>query len=107
VLSFSLTEEQMRLKERARAFAKDVVEARIPEMDSTNNYPWDVVPGLVQNAIAATKLRLLQIAGAIVEDALFADLLREHSSARQLAEAAEGLASFREKRKPSWYPAAA
>jgi hypothetical protein len=31
VLSFSLTEEQMRLKERARAFAKDVVEARIPE----------------------------------------------------------------------------
>jgi methylglutaconyl-CoA hydratase len=50
---------------------------------------------------------LLQIAGAIVEDALLADLLREHASTRQFAEAAEGLASFREKRKPSWYPAAA
>jgi methylglutaconyl-CoA hydratase len=34
-------------------------------------------------------------------------LVREHASTRQLAEAIEGLASFREKRKPSWYPAAA
>ena len=58
------------------------------------------------NATAATKLRSLQLAGAVVEDALFADLVREHAATRQLAEAAEGLASFREKRKPSWYPAA-
>lgn len=48
MISFSLTDEQMRLKERAQAFAKDVVEARVPEMDSTNNYPWDVVRGLAK-----------------------------------------------------------
>ena len=59
------------------------------------------------NATAATKLRARQLAGAVLEDALFADLVREHAATRQLAEAAEGLASFREKRKPSWYPAAA
>ena len=69
-----------------------------------------IVDGLLMNApnaTAATKLRAMQVAGAIVEDALFAELVREHASARQLAEAAEGLASFREKRKPAWYPAAA
>ncbi|MBE0624256.1 MAG: enoyl-CoA hydratase/isomerase family protein [Burkholderiales bacterium] len=68
-----------------------------------------VVDALLMNApaaTAATKLRSLQLAGAVVEDALFADLVREHASTRQLAEAAEGLASFREKRKPGWYPAA-
>jgi len=59
------------------------------------------------NATTATKLRSLEVAGAIVGDAVFADLVREHAATRQLAEAAEGLASFREKRKPGWYPAAA
>lgn len=59
------------------------------------------------NASAATKRRALAVAGAVVDDALFADLVREHASTRQLAEAVEGLASFKEKRKPSWYPAAA
>lgn len=59
------------------------------------------------NATAATKLRSREVAGAVVDDTLFAELVREHASTRQLAEAAEGLASFAEKRKPSWYPAAA
>ncbi|MBE0620630.1 MAG: enoyl-CoA hydratase/isomerase family protein [Burkholderiales bacterium] len=69
-----------------------------------------IVDGLLMNApnaTAATKLWSLRVAGAIVEDALFAELVHEHASARQLAEAVEGLASFREKRKPAWYPAAA
>ena len=59
------------------------------------------------NATTATKLRSLEAAGAIVGDAVFDELVREHAATRQLAEAAEGLASFREKRKPGWYPAAA
>lgn len=59
------------------------------------------------NATAATKLRALQVADAIIGDAAFAELVREHASTRQLAEAAEGLASFKEKRKPGWYLAAA
>lgn len=58
------------------------------------------------NATAATKLRSLQVAGAYVDDGVFRDLVCEHAATRQLAEAAEGLASFREKRKPRWYPAA-
>jgi len=68
-----------------------------------------IVDGLLMNApgaTSATKLRSLQVAGAVVGEALFADLVREHAATRQLAEAVEGLASFREKRKPSWYPAA-
>ena len=68
-----------------------------------------IVDGLLMNAPAATgatKLRALAVAGAVVGDALFADLVREHAATRQLAEAVEGLASFKEKRKPSWYPAA-
>ena len=69
-----------------------------------------IVDALLLNApgaTTATKQRALQVAGAIVGDALFAELVQEHASVRQLPEAAEGLASFREKRKPGWYPAAA
>jgi len=69
-----------------------------------------IVDALLMNApgaTSATKMRALAVAGALVGDVLFADLVREHASTRQLAEAAEGLASFREKRKPGWYPAAA
>ena len=55
------------------------------------------------NATTATKLRSLQVAGAIVDDGLFGELVHEHAVTRQRAEAAEGLASFHEKRKPSWY----
>lgn len=57
-------------------------------------------------ATTATKLRALAIAGAFVDDGLFRDLVREHAGTRQLAEASEGLASFREKRPPAWFPAA-
>ena len=69
-----------------------------------------IVDALLMNApaaTAATKLRTLAVAGAFVDDALFRDLVREHAATRQLDEAAEGLASFREKRKPSWYPGSA
>ena len=69
-----------------------------------------IVDALLMNApkaTAATKLRSQRLAGAVVDDALLADLVREHASTRQLAEAVEGLASFREKRKPTWYPGAA
>ena len=62
---------------------------------------------MAKHATADTKLRSLQVAGAIVEATVIANLVREHASTRQLAEAAEGLVSFGEKRKPSLYPAAA
>jgi methylglutaconyl-CoA hydratase len=56
------------------------------------------------NASAVTKLRSLRVAGAFIEDGTLRDLVREHAVTRQLDEAAEGLAAFREKRRPSWHP---
>jgi len=66
-----------------------------------------IVDALLMNApaaTAATKLRALGVAGAFVDDGTFRDLVREHAATRQLDEAVEGLASFREKRRPRWYP---
>lgn len=48
MLSFSLTDDQLRLKERARIFARDVVQPRLADMDRTNQYPWDVVRALAE-----------------------------------------------------------
>lgn len=66
-----------------------------------------VVEAVLMNAPAATtatKLRTLSAARAFVDDGEWRDLVEEHARTRQQAEAAEGLASFQEKRKPAWYP---
>jgi methylglutaconyl-CoA hydratase len=55
-------------------------------------------------ATTATKLRALAAARAFVDEGELRDLIDEHARTRQQDEALEGLASFREKRKPSWYP---
>ena len=55
-------------------------------------------------ATTATKLRSLASARAFVDDGELRDLIDEHARTRQQDEAREGLASFKEKRKPSWYP---
>jgi len=55
-------------------------------------------------ATSATKMRTLASARALVDDAEMRDLVEEHARTRQQDEAAEGLASFREKRRPGWYP---
>ena len=66
-----------------------------------------IVDAILMNAPAATtatKLRALASAHAFVDDGLLRDLVDEHARTRQQAEAKEGLASFKEKRKPAWYP---
>jgi methylglutaconyl-CoA hydratase len=55
-------------------------------------------------ATTATKLRTLAAARSFIDDGEMRDLIDEHARTRQQAEAREGLASFREKRKPAWYP---
>ena len=55
-------------------------------------------------ATSATKMRSLAAAHSFVDDGELRDLIDEHARTRQQAEATEGLASFREKRKPAWYP---
>jgi methylglutaconyl-CoA hydratase len=66
-----------------------------------------IVDAVLMNApraTTATKLRSLASAHAFVDDGLLRDLIGEHARTRQHDEAREGLASFREKRKPAWYP---
>ena len=66
-----------------------------------------IVDSLLMSApgvTTATKLRALQVGRAIVDDGVLRDLVSEHAATRQRAEAAEGLASFAGKRRPTWYP---
>ena len=56
-------------------------------------------------AVAQTKICALRSAWAHLDEAAFTALIESHSAKRQSAEAAEGLAAFREKRPPRWQPA--
>jgi len=57
-------------------------------------------------AMADTKAQLLSYAGQMIDEATFDEQVRAHSLKRVSAEAREGLASFKEKRDPAWYPGA-
>ena len=56
------------------------------------------------SALAVTKRRALAAAAAVIDDDLAEHLAREHAAARMSPEAADGLASFAEKRPPAWHP---
>lgn len=63
----------------------------------------DALLKIAPEAQALSKLSALRCADALIDDALFARLVQEHADKRQSAEAAEGLASFAEKREGAWY----
>lgn len=66
-----------------------------------------IVEAVLMNAplaTTATKLRSIASARAFIDDGEMRDLIEEHARTRQQAEAREGLLSFKEKRKPGWYP---
>jgi methylglutaconyl-CoA hydratase len=66
-----------------------------------------IVEAVLMNApgaTSATKMRTLAAARAFIDDAEMRELIEEHARTRQQDEAAEGLDSFREKRRPGWYP---
>ncbi len=66
-----------------------------------------VLDGLLMSApeaLALTKRRALLESGLILSGEHFQTLIEEHAAKRQSDEAAEGLASFQEKRAPAWYP---
>ena len=66
-----------------------------------------VVDALLRNAPranAVTKAGVLRQAWSEVHRSHFGAIVAEHAAARQSAEAAEGLASFHEKRDAAWYP---
>ena len=54
-------------------------------------------------AVTTSKTRILAVAESVLAEELFDDLVKEHAQVRQSAEAAEGTASFKEKRQPKWY----
>ncbi|WP_374448231.1 enoyl-CoA hydratase-related protein [Stella sp.] len=56
-------------------------------------------------AVAATKRLTLEVAGQTIPDALVEQLVDVAARHRASPEAAEGLASFLEKRNPAWYAA--
>jgi methylglutaconyl-CoA hydratase len=57
-------------------------------------------------AVAETKALALAHAGQVMDDDYFERLVQTHSAKRMTPEAREGLASFKEKRPPAWYPGA-
>ena len=66
-----------------------------------------VIDGLLMtapDALAQTKSQIREDAGLAPVHEYRDALIDVHARKRQSAEAAEGLASFREKRKPAWYP---
>ena len=84
------------------ALGREVCKA--DELDATGARIVDTLLMNAPGATTATKLRALRVADCFLDDGLFRDLVHEHANTRQSAEAAEGTASFLEKRAPSWYP---
>ncbi|NQW10429.1 MAG: enoyl-CoA hydratase/isomerase family protein [Alphaproteobacteria bacterium] len=66
-----------------------------------------IIDGLLLSApeaVMQTKHRALIEAGLLLGEGHIDALVREHAAKRPSEEAVEGLASFLEKRHPSWYP---
>ena len=67
----------------------------------------EIVAQILENspgAMAKTKQYILESAWGVFDRATLDKLIDSHSEARQTAEAAEGLASFAEKRRAAWAP---
>lgn len=77
---------------------------KLDELEATGARIVDALLMNAPEAVTATKLRTMEVAGSYIDDALFDQLVKQHSDMRQRPEAAEGTASFLEKRLPKWYP---
>lgn len=73
------------------------------QLDASSAPIIDALLKIGPEAQALSKLSALRCADALIDAALFARLVDEHALKRRSAEAAEGLASFAEKREASWY----
>jgi methylglutaconyl-CoA hydratase len=103
VRRYALTGERFDAKQARRiGFVHEVCPTG--GLDDAGNKIVEAVLMNAPGATTATKLRTLASARAFIDDGEMRDLIEEHARARQQAEAKEGLLSFKEKRKPSWYP---
>ena len=103
VRRYALTGERFDAHEARRiGLVHDVVPLAELEAAGAN-----VVEHLLQNAPdanAQTKALAIEHAWGSVASETLTRLIELHATKRQSAEAAEGLASFREKRQAAWYP---
>ena len=98
---YFLTAERFGAREALRiGFAHDVVAA-----DALDFKVGEIVKVLVNNspnAVREAKVLVREVAGQTVNDALLADTAERIAQIRASEQGREGVASFLEKRKPSW-----
>jgi methylglutaconyl-CoA hydratase len=74
------------------------------ELDKVGERLVDALLMCARDANIQTKAVARAYAGLDVGDIAYDGLVRQHAAKRRSAEAGEGLASFRDKRKPGWSP---
>jgi len=103
VRRYALTGERFGAEEARRiGLVHEVV--KLAELDSAGDKVVERLLANAPDALAETKWLAMEssFGGMAVDDAAYARLVRLHSAKRQTAEAAEGLASFAEKRAGRW-----
>jgi methylglutaconyl-CoA hydratase len=102
VRRYALTCERMSASQAQRiGFVHEV--CPLEELQATADKIVDALLMSAPQATATTKRLNMEIAGAVMSDALFDDLVERHATTRRSDEAAEGTLSFIEKRQPAWY----
>jgi len=103
VRRYALTGERFGAEEARRiGLVHEVV--KLTELDDAGDKVVEQLLANAPDALAETKRLAMEssFGGMAVDDAAYARLVRMHSAKRQTAEAAEGLASFAEKRAGRW-----
>ncbi len=103
VRRYSLTCERF---DGQRAFDIGLADEVCPadKLDETAAPIIDALLHVPPKALAESKADALKFANLVYDDAALNEMARPHAAKRQSPEADEGLNSFLEKRKPSWYP---
>jgi methylglutaconyl-CoA hydratase len=101
VRRYALTAERFDVKEAYRIGLVHQI-APLGELQAAGERMVDHLLANGPEAVAQTKACALRSAWGNVEDEAFARLVECHAAQRQSAEAAEGFASFLEKRSPRW-----
>jgi len=103
VRRYALTGERFTAEEARRiGLVHEVVP--LPELESAGERVTDQLLQNAPEANAQTKAVALEYAWGNIRGEGYSRLVEQHALKRQSAEAAEGLASFREKRAANWYP---
>ena len=104
VRRYALTAERFDVKEAHRiGLVHEIVP--LPELQAAGERIVDHLLANGPQAIAQTKARALHSAWSNLEDDVFTGLIESHAARRQSEEAAEGFASFLEKRPARWHVA--